>query len=177
MTTTESGRATTVAALRAGDIPGRGHGPTTGRRLAGRALRVLLPVVPIVVALLAWQLLTQYHVIAWIRFDKIPGPGDVASSLMAQLDSGQFYQNVLASLRRILAGFVLAAVSGVLIGMAVGRSRVAAALIRPLIEVTRPIPAIALVPRSCCSPPASRGSSSSPSSPRSSRWRSARSTR
>jgi NitT/TauT family transport system permease protein len=111
-----------------------------------RPLRRLLPAVPVAVALLVWYLLTAHHVVAWVRFDKIPSPADVASSLRVELKSGIFYGHVLASLRRILAGFTLAGVCGVVIGIAVGRSRVAAALIRPLLEVARPIPAIALVP-------------------------------
>lgn len=108
--------------------------------------RRLLPVVPIAAALLAWYLLTQHDVVAWVRFDKIPGPAEVVSSLLVQVKSGAFYGHVLASLSRILTGFALAGVCGVMVGIAVGRSRMAAALIRPLLEVARPIPAIALVP-------------------------------
>lgn len=112
------------------------------RPLASR----LLPAVPIAVAILAWQLLTANDVVAWIRFDKIPGPTEVASSFMTQLNSGVFYEHVVSSLGRILTGFALAGVCGVVIGVAVGRSRIVSGLIRPLLEVARPIPAIALVP-------------------------------
>jgi NitT/TauT family transport system permease protein len=49
-------------------------------------------------------------------------------------------------MERIVIGFELAAVTGVLVGIAVGRSRLAAGALRPLIEIARPIPAIALVP-------------------------------
>lgn len=115
------------------------------RLLAQAAIRVL-PVLPVMAALLSWYLLTSNDVVAWVRFDKIPGPAEVATSLLAQVNSGVFYEHVLASLRRILTGFALAGVCGVAVGIAVGRSRVAAALVRPLLEVARPIPAIALVP-------------------------------
>ena len=111
-----------------------------------RPLRRLLPVVPVAAAVLIWYLLTSHDVVAWVRFDKIPGPAEVAASLRTQFESGVFYGHVLASLSRILTGFTLAGVCGVAIGIAVGRSRVVAALIRPLLEVARPIPAIALVP-------------------------------
>lgn len=110
------------------------------------ALRRLLPVAPIVAALCVWYLLTAHDVVAWIRFDKVPGPADVAVSLRTQFESGVFYGHIVASLRRILTGFTLAGLCGVVVGIAVGRSRIAAALIRPLLEVARPIPAIALVP-------------------------------
>jgi NitT/TauT family transport system permease protein len=111
-----------------------------------RVFRRLLPVIPVVVAVFIWYLLTAHDVVAWVRFDKIPGPAEVAASLRTQFESGVFYGHVLASLRRILIGFALAGLCGVVVGIAVGRSRVAAALIRPLLEVARPIPAIALVP-------------------------------
>lgn len=143
MTTTESRSLTAAPALALAE-------PTTGdTRRAHRVkmlLRRLLPVVPILATVLIWHLLTTYDVVAWIRFDKIPAPAEVATSLAAQLETGLFYGHVLASLQRILTGFALAAVGGVLIGIAVGRSRLAAALLRPLVEVARPIPAIALVP-------------------------------
>jgi NitT/TauT family transport system permease protein len=147
MTTTEMRRVAAVVAspetLAPTTQPLR---PTGAFARVARPLRRVLPLVPIVAALLVWYLLTAHHVVAWIRFDKIPGPADVASSMLVQLKSGTFYGHVFASLRRILTGFTLAGVSGVVIGIAVGRSRVAAALIRPLLEVVRPIPAIALVP-------------------------------
>lgn len=112
------------------------------RRLAGGAL----PAVPLGAAVLIWYLLTDHHVVMWLRFDKVPGPAEVYDTLRVQLASGAYYQDLLASLRRILLGFGLAAVSGVAVGIAVGRSWLVRALLRPLIEVARPIPAIALVP-------------------------------
>jgi NitT/TauT family transport system permease protein len=116
------------------------------RRTPLRAARRLLPAVPILAVLAAWQLLTAYDVVAWLRFDKMPSPVEVADAMMRQLESPTFYQHVVSSLRRILTGFALAGVVGVLIGISVGRSKATAALVRPLIEVARPVPAIALVP-------------------------------
>ncbi|MEV6791894.1 ABC transporter permease [Streptomyces sp. NPDC051320] len=112
------------------------------RRPAAAALAVL----PLAAAVLLWYLLTANNVVLWLRFDKVPGPAEVYDTLRVQLASGAYYQDLLASLRRILFGFGLAAASGVAIGIAVGRSRLVQALVRPLIEVARPIPAIALVP-------------------------------
>ncbi|APE35069.1 ABC transporter permease [Nocardia mangyaensis] len=111
-----------------------------------RARRAVLTAVPLAGLLLAWYLLTTNQVVFWLRFDKIPTPAEVADSLRAQLGAASYYRDILASTRRILVGFGLATVSGVLIGMAVGRSAVVSALVRPVLEVFRPIPAIALVP-------------------------------
>jgi NitT/TauT family transport system permease protein len=130
-------RNTLRAALRHGAPAGGWH-----RRPAAAALAAL----PLAAAVLLWYLLTANDVVLWLRFDKLPGPVEVYDTLRTQLTSGTYYQDLLASLRRILIGFGLAAVSGVAIGIAVGRSRLVQALVRPLIEVARPIPAIALVP-------------------------------
>ncbi|MGH3842139.1 MAG: ABC transporter permease [Pseudonocardiaceae bacterium] len=115
-------------------------------RVPGKLVTGALIALPLVVVLLIWQVLTANHVVFWLRFDKLPGPGEVFDALRVQLASGSYYQDLLASLRRILLGFGLAAVSGVAVGIAIGRSRLVRAALRPLIEVSRPIPAIALVP-------------------------------
>jgi NitT/TauT family transport system permease protein len=120
-------------------------GPLTSR-LPGNLVTGALTAIPLVVVLLIWHVLTANHVVFWLRFDKLPGPMEVFDALRVQLASGSYYQDLLASLRRIMLGFALAAVSGVAIGVAIGRSRLVQAAVRPLIEVARPIPAIALVP-------------------------------
>ncbi|MFI6930948.1 ABC transporter permease [Streptomyces sp. NPDC050287] len=54
--------------------------------------------------------------------------------------------DVLASLGRLAAGFVLAAGAGVALGVAVGRSRWAYALCNPVLQFARAVPPPALVP-------------------------------
>ncbi|MQY02521.1 ABC transporter permease [Actinomadura macrotermitis] len=97
-------------------------------------------------ALLAWHALTSANVRLWVRFDRFPGPLEVAREFGRQLGQARFYEDVAQSLVRILSGFALAAVLGIALGIAVARSRWAANLLQPLFEVARPIPAIALVP-------------------------------
>lgn len=137
--------------------PGRVHEQTaapaeparsvrTARVIARRARTLLLTLTPLAVVVLLWYVLTANHVVLWLRFDKLPGPAEVFDAFTTQLASGSFYTDLLASLRRILFGFGLAAVTGVAVGVAIGRSRIARTALRPLVEVSRPIPAIALVP-------------------------------
>ncbi|MEV5829340.1 ABC transporter permease [Spirillospora sp. NPDC052242] len=97
-------------------------------------------------ALGLWHLLTAADARLWIRFDRFPGPAEVAGEFGRQLGEGRFYADVAQSLVRILTGFGLAAVVGVALGVLVARSRWANDLLQPLFEVARPIPAIALVP-------------------------------
>lgn len=115
-------------------------------RLPGRVRSFLTTLIPLTGLVLLWYLLTANQVVLWLRFDKIPTPAEVLDSFRTELATAAYYSNIAASTRRILVGFGLATLSGVLAGMAIGRSRVVSALVRPVIEVFRPIPAIALVP-------------------------------
>ena len=119
--------------------------PTSQRRAQG-ALRWLLRLLSLTVVLVGWQLLVSHRVDLWVRFSKLPAPSDVAAEFNRQLHLGRFYRDLAASMQRILIGFSLATLAGVTAGLAVGRSKVASDLLRPIIEMVRPIPAIAWVP-------------------------------
>jgi NitT/TauT family transport system permease protein len=120
--------------------------PVQTRRSERAAVRWLVRVLSLAGALVLWQLLTASKAVLWIRFNRLPGPGAVATTFRHELSGGQYYQDLAQSLVRILTGFGLAAVAGVALGIAVGRSRWAADILQPIFEVVRPIPAIALVP-------------------------------
>lgn len=115
-------------------------------RLRRAAATVLLPLIPITAFVIAWHLLTTNEVVAWLRFNRMPTPGAVFDSFVERLGSGAYYDDLFASLQRILLGFLLAAVIGVAMGMLIGRAEMARKTLRPFIEIIRPIPAIALVP-------------------------------
>ncbi|MEW1800185.1 ABC transporter permease [Streptomyces virginiae] len=97
-------------------------------------------------ALLLWQGLTALDVNLWLRFEQFPTVGEVASTFGQRAREAAYWQDLGSSLRRIVSGFALAAASGVAVGTAVARSRIAEDLLGPLLEVLRPVPAIALVP-------------------------------
>ncbi|MFC8918720.1 ABC transporter permease, partial [Streptomyces sp. NPDC057116] len=110
----------------------------TGRR----ALRAL----SLAGALAVWQLLTSYDVNLWLRFEQFPTVTDVARTFARRAGGEEYWQDLTDSLTRIVTGFLLAALAGVATGTAIARSRLAADLLGPVLEVLRPIPAIALVP-------------------------------
>ncbi len=115
-------------------------------KLRTRAAALTLPLIPITAFLLLWHLLTSHNVVAWLRFNRMPTPASVFDAFVTRVGSGSYYDDLLASLQRILLGFGLAAVVGVALGILVGRSEIARMTLRPFIEIIRPIPAIALVP-------------------------------
>jgi NitT/TauT family transport system permease protein len=127
-------------------VPDRVAPSGRGRRLAVGAGRWSVRAASLGGALLIWHLLTAYDVRLWLRFDQFPGPAEVASRFTTELQGQTFWLDLTQSLIRIITGFTLAAVLGVGLGIAISRSRWAADLLQPVLEVVRPIPAIALVP-------------------------------
>jgi NitT/TauT family transport system permease protein len=93
-----------------------------------------------------WQLLTANHVRFWLRFDTLPTVTEIVAAFGKRLATDEYWLDLGQSLIRILTGFALAAVAGVVIGILLGRSGVFANVLGPLTELARPIPAIAIVP-------------------------------
>lgn len=93
-----------------------------------------------------WYFATKYKLDFYIRFTNIPGPGEVWDNAARLAQSDKFYNNMYVSLRRILLGFSIATVLGVALGLLIGQYRGARALLFPLFETLRPVPAIAWVP-------------------------------
>ena len=93
-----------------------------------------------------WYFATKYKLDFYIRFTNIPSPGEVLENAALLVNSDKFYNNMYVSVRRILLGFGIATVFGVTLGLLIGQYRWMKALLFPLFETLRPIPAIAWVP-------------------------------
>src|SRR5690606_11170921 len=123
--------------------------PVAPRRadwLDSRSARWGLGLLSLALLLLAWHLATLYRVEAYIRFGNIPTPAEVGGKIAEAARSTRFLANVGYSLRRVVYGFLWAVALGVPLGLAVGRYRPVRYLATPLLELFRPIPAIAWVP-------------------------------
>jgi ABC-type nitrate/sulfonate/bicarbonate transport system permease component len=75
-----------------------------------------------------------------------PAPETVATAGVEMLLSGELLKDIVASLSRVVGGFVLAAMIGVAAGVIVGRSRILACLTEPIVDMLRPIPSLAFLP-------------------------------
>jgi NitT/TauT family transport system permease protein len=62
--------------------------------------------------------------------------------------AGELIGNSLVSLGRVIIGFAIAAISGILLGIIVGWWKKARDLLEPVIEILRPIPPLAWIPLS-----------------------------
>jgi NitT/TauT family transport system permease protein len=71
---------------------------------------------------------------------------DVASALMRLTVAGILPRHAAETLLRLLAGFWLAAMVGVGLGFAMGRSRLAEDTLLPLVSIGAPIPGVAYAP-------------------------------
>jgi NitT/TauT family transport system permease protein len=111
-------------------------------------IKVAFAVVSIGVLFVLWYLGTRYRVQFYIRFQNVPTPAEVIHEAVHVVGSNTFAANIGNSLRRIFLGFFIAVVTGVGLGLLIGRYRVVNQLLMPAIEVLRPIPAIAWVPMS-----------------------------
>jgi NitT/TauT family transport system permease protein/sulfonate transport system permease protein len=76
----------------------------------------------------------------------LPSPAMLASAFWTELTAGSLVKDTLASLQRVMIGFVLAALVGVVLGVLLGWSRVLADFLKPIVEGLRPIPPIAWTP-------------------------------
>jgi len=120
--------------------------PPARFRLPEAAKRWGIRIVAIAIAVVIWHLLTVYDFNYVMNFENVPEPLVVATSFINHLQTGEFYIHIAVSIERILVGYSFAVVLGVLIGLLMGRSKLAEDFFIPYIEVLRPIPAVAWIP-------------------------------
>jgi ABC-type nitrate/sulfonate/bicarbonate transport system permease component len=91
--------------------------------------------------LIVWHVVSVY-IVKSILF---PSPVAVSLELVKLIQNGALLENIGASLRRILAGFLLGAAIAVPIGLAIGSFGIARKLIEPWTEFLRFVPATAMI--------------------------------
>jgi NitT/TauT family transport system permease protein len=93
--------------------------------------------------LLVWELLSESGVVPSLF---LPSPISVGRELLRMLLSGELVLHIVASMKRLLAGFLLGAFAGIAIGVAVGFFSLVEAIGQPLIAAAFPVPKIAALP-------------------------------
>jgi ABC-type nitrate/sulfonate/bicarbonate transport system permease component len=110
-----------------------------GERLADLVLRAAV----LVLVFVFWLVATR-------STDSVffPSPVDVLPATWNDwlADADTWRDNMVPSLTRLLYGFLLAAVSSIAVGLAIGRSRLLSELVEPIIHFLRAIPSPALLP-------------------------------
>jgi NitT/TauT family transport system permease protein len=113
-----------------------------------RIITAALACVSLGALFLFWYLGTKYRLEFYIRFKNVPTPYEVFNQLTQVGLSNKYLVNIAISVRRILLGFFIAIAIGVPMGLAIGKYQRVRDLFMPVVEVLRPIPAIAWVPMS-----------------------------
>ena len=103
------------------------------------SLRVLSVVVPF----LLWWLISGTGL---INPQFLPSPVDVVQAFGRLLDKGVVFEDFRASIFRVGAGFLLAAVASVPLGIAMGAFATVRSLLEPIIGIVRYMPAPAFIP-------------------------------
>jgi NitT/TauT family transport system permease protein len=111
----------------------------------GRAITsdLLLGMIPIVLLVALWQALVTF---GYAPVTLLPPPGQVFSRMAQQLLTTTFQQEIAATLFRLFAGFSIATILGVTIGLAAAVNPAVNAVVRPIVRVLAPLPKVALYP-------------------------------
>ena len=108
-------------------------------------LRRLLPVATVVVVVVLWELTSH---IGLYNTKLLPPPSQIIQAFVRMVRTGEWLSDVEATLSRYAAGFIIGAMSGVLIGVATGRIKTLYSAVAPLMNFLRSTPSVALVPLS-----------------------------
>lgn len=103
------------------------------------ALRILSVVVPVAL----WWLLSSTGL---VNPKFLPSPVDVIQAFGKLVSGGVFFEDLRASIFRVGAGFLLAAVVSVPLGIAMGAFASVRSLLEPIIGIVRYMPAPAFIP-------------------------------
>ena len=96
--------------------------------------------------LIIWQLTASYLNQPWLFPSVTSVIKQLAHPLREHYASGSLLSNTIISLLRVLLGFALAAVTGVILGTFMGTASIFRNLVEPIIELLRPLCPIAWLP-------------------------------
>ncbi len=117
--------------------------PPERRTLSPRQRDRLLNIASPIVLLAIWEVAAIFRVID-IRF--FPAPSDILVELAGMIQSGELAVHASATLQRLLWGSLIGGVPALVLGVAMGLSRVLRAIVDPLVSATYPIPKSAILP-------------------------------
>jgi len=109
--------------------------------MSDRALRIGLPVVMLVIAVLVWHLVVQTFALPPYV---LPGPGLVATTLIA--DGSLLWNSLLVTLLTTFEGFLLAAVGGIGLAILFNQSRMVEYSFYPYAVILQVTPVVAIAP-------------------------------
>lgn len=104
-----------------------------------RLISVLSPVGLLVL----WELTVMAGLVPETWF---PRPTNIAVVFSTLIQDGILVEHTVVTLRRLLGAFLLAAIPGITLGLVIGLSDTARAVVDPLVSILYPMPKIAMLP-------------------------------
>src|SRR6266568_3795118 len=114
---------------------------TTGspRRKAKSLAYRVAPYLVIAAVLLGWEFAVRFNGIQPIF---LPAPSSILKYLIAMIADGSLPYHLSTTFLRIIAGFLVAGVTGIVVGVLMGMSPLAARIVDPWIAALYPLPKI-----------------------------------
>lgn len=111
--------------------------------IAQRAFEVLLSILAPALLLFLWQTAAEQ---GWMNKSVLPSVEKVIETGVKITKSGKLQEQLVASIIRVLEGFVIGSALGVVLGVLMGLSKVLHRFLNSLVNILRPIPMIAWIP-------------------------------
>ena len=108
-----------------------------------RALWMLGSIGVTALMVLGWQLIANYSGIPPVF---LPGPDRAWNALVSGFTTGDLTQLSKATIERMIYGWVLASLAGIVLGAIIGSSKIAREYVAPMLEMVRPVPVSAFMP-------------------------------
>ena len=105
--------------------------------------RRILPWIVFIVLIALWQAASSIGLLPQLF---MPSPWNVMKALHALWQDGSLAEHLLASLKRIVPGWIIGTAAGLMVGLAMGIFSAARAAGLPIVSALFPIPKIALLP-------------------------------
>ena len=102
-----------------------------------------LPAVIFIAILTVWEWCVRTGSLSSLFF---PPPSVLVVTVVRLIASGELVTHVSATLSRVLLGFALGGVSGLILGLAMGWSNRLRIIIDPFVAAAHPVPKIAILP-------------------------------
>jgi len=96
-----------------------------------------------VLLILAWQFITMLNI--WPQYE-LPGPLDVLASLVSGILGGQYIPAILVSMQRLLIGYGISLVIGLVLGSLLGRFKLLEETVGSLILGLQALPSVCWLP-------------------------------
>jgi len=111
--------------------------------IRSRVIDIVLGVTGLAALLLLWHLVTSLELISRVF---LPGPAATIAALEWGLVNGDLLPQTIATINRMVQGWLLASFVAIAVGSLIGVSAIARAYIQPTLEFLRPLPASAIIP-------------------------------